>query len=414
MSALVIACHGTRIAAGKAACRALVARVGRMLPEVAVSAGYVELDEPLVAEAVADALAGDADGHVVVVPLMVGTGGHVRADIPEGIAEGRQQSGGWVTYTRHLGPDDRLRAAALQRIEARLTPADGEVWAAGETAVVFLGRGTSVSDANADHVRLGRQIWEQGGFADLVCGFIQVTRPDLPAALDRAYAHGGRKIVVMPHYLFPGRLEIWAHRAVDQWLLAHPDAQVRITDVVGDCDELAEVVVDRYREAVRGRSGLLHEDETDPVYLAGLVLRDRPVLVVGAGRVAARRIGRLIEAGAQVHVVAPEADERIVALAGQGALRWSARPVDRADLDEVWYVLAATDVPEVNAEVAEWAARRRVFCVRSDDAAGGSAWTPASGRVNGLVVGVLGGRDPHRSVRARQAALAAIGASEGC
>ncbi len=73
--------------------------------------------------------------------------------------------------------------------------------------MVFLGRGCSLPEANADHVRLGRMLLEEGGYADVVTGFIQVARPGLSGALDRAYSHGGRQIVVMPHYLFPGRLQ---------------------------------------------------------------------------------------------------------------------------------------------------------------------------------------------------------------
>ena len=42
-----------------------------------------------------------------------------------------------------------------------------------------------------------------------------------------------------------------------------------------------------------------------PAYLVGLLLAGRRVVVVGAGRVAARRVPRLVEAGAVVEVIAP-------------------------------------------------------------------------------------------------------------
>lgn len=407
MSTLVIAAHGTRLADGQQACRALVARVRAMLPGVQVLDSYVELDIPTIAEAVAAGLAADADDHVVVVPLMLGTGGHVRDDIPEGIAAGRAEVGrGEVTYTAHLGPDPRLRAAARERIAA--AAAD---WSAAETSVVFLGRGCSVPEANADHVRLGRLLLEEAGYADLVTGFIQVSQPDLGAALDRAYAHGGRRIVVLPHYLFPGRLQRWAQQQTDAWAQRHPDAEVRVADVLGDCDELAGVVVDRFREAVAARMGDA-EGARWPVYLSGLLLRGRKVVVVGAGRVAARRVGKLLAAGAEVHVVAPAAVARIEELAAAGRLQWAARPVVEADLADAWYVLAASDDAAVNAEVAGWTEAQRCFCVRADDSAAGSAWTPATGLVNGLVVGAVGGKDPHRAAHARTAAVTAVAALE--
>ncbi len=404
MTALVIAAHGTRLPEGQATCRALVDRVRGLLPGVQVSAGYVELDTPSVADAVAEALDADTERHVVVVPLMIGTGGHVRDDIPEGIAAGRARvPGGVVSYAPHLGPDPRLRAAVLRRI----SEAQGD-WAPGQTSVVLLGRGSSVTDANADHVRLARVLLEDGGYADVIAGFIQVARPNLAAALDGAYAHGGRRIVVMPHFLFPGRLLSWTHQQVSAWQQTHADAEVRVSGVIGDCDELAGVVAERYRAAEASRQRHTWRPEASHVYLSGLVLRGRTVVVAGGGVVASRRVGKLLDAGARVHVVAPVASEQLQELAATGRLSWSARPIAEDDLAGAWYVLALTDDPAVNAAVAGWAEQQRVFCVRGDDAQGGTAWTPATGLVDGLMVGVVGNRDPHRSARARTAAVAAI------
>ncbi|MGI5950291.1 MAG: CbiX/SirB N-terminal domain-containing protein [Brooklawnia sp.] len=404
MTALVIAAHGTRVASGQQACRALIERVRAMLPAVRVLDSYVELDEPSIQVAVADALESDPDRQAIVVPLMIGTGGHVREDIPEGITAGRSQvTDSSVIYTPHLGPDPRLRAAVHQRI--RTAMAD---WTPEQTTVVFLGRGTSVTEANADHERLGRILLEEGGYADLVSGYIQVTSPGLAAALDRAHALGGRRIVVMPHYLFPGRLQQWAQQQASKWAETHPDAEVRLAEVIGDCNELAAVVVDRYRDALAGHSQAAVDTEAPQLYLSALRLAGRPVLAVGAGRVASRRIDKLLAAGAEVHVVAPEASEKIRQLAESGRLTWSQREFVQTDLDQVWYALAMTDAPQVNAEVAIRAESRQIFCVRADDAAEGTAWTPATGTANGLWVGVVGDRDPHRSARARTAAVAAL------
>jgi sirohydrochlorin cobaltochelatase len=250
---LVIAGHGTRDAAGAAVCRALVDRVRGLLPGVRVEAGFVELTPPGIDQALASVLADGAAG-AVVVPLMIGTGGHVREDIPRAIESGRRaRAGVRVVYTRHLGSPPPLVAAARQRIDT----ARGE-WPVDTITVVFVGRGCSVTDANADHVRLARVLWETGGYASVIPGFIQVTNPDVPAALDSAHATGGRRIVVMPHYLFPGRLTTWVGQAVDAWSAAHPDAQVRVARPIGDCPELAEVVAERYREGItEARTGSL-------------------------------------------------------------------------------------------------------------------------------------------------------------
>ncbi len=403
MSSLVIAAHGTRLPEGQQVCRALVDRVRTMLPGTSVYDAYVELDLPTIPDAVARALRESDDQHVVVVPLMIGTGGHVRDDIPEGIEAGAAQAGaGSVSYAGHLGPDPLLREAGRERIAAAM----GQ-WRPEETSVVFLGRGCSVPEANADHVRLGRLLREEGGYADVVTGFIQISQPDLTTALDRAYAHGGRRMVVMPHYLFPGLLQKWAQEQSVAWAADHPDAEVRVADVIGDCDQLAQMVVDRYREVSQRRIGPA-TGAAPQVYLSGLVLSGRKVLIAGAGTVAARRVQKLLEAGADLHLVAPQANDVIRELAAQGRVQWHQRAITEADLDAAWYALALTDSPSVNAEVAAWAEARRIFCVRGDQASGGSAWTPATGEVAGLRVGVVGDRNPHRTARARTRAVEAL------
>lgn len=53
----------------------------------------------------------------------------------------------------------------------------------------------------------------------------------------------------------------------------------------------------------------LEPSERPPLYPLSLDLSGRAVLVVGAGRVAARKVGPLLAAGAQVTVVAPDVSE---------------------------------------------------------------------------------------------------------
>lgn len=140
-------------------------------------------------------------------------------------------------------------------------------------------------------------------------------------------------------------------------------------------------------------------------YLSGLRLSGRRVVVVGAGRVAERRLPRLIEAGAQVEVIAPESTARIGALAAEGRLTWTRRGYTAGDLSQAWYVLVATRDPACNRQVSAEAEDLRIFCVRADDREEATAWTPASGEIDGVQVGVLAGGDHHRSRRIRDTVL---------
>jgi uroporphyrin-III C-methyltransferase/precorrin-2 dehydrogenase/sirohydrochlorin ferrochelatase len=153
-----------------------------------------------------------------------------------------------------------------------------------------------------------------------------------------------------------------------------------------------------------------------PTYPSGLRLDGRRVVVVGGGTVAQRRIPGLIAAGARVEVVSPEVTPAIEGLVGSGEVSWHARGFAESDLDGAWYVIAATDDPSVNESVGQAAEERHTFCVRADDAAGGSAWTPAVGRHGEVTVAVLGdqreSRDPRRTAALRDRILEKLHAGE--
>jgi len=61
------------------------------------------------------------------------------------------------------------------------------------------------------------------------------------------------------------------------------------------------------------------------VFPVGLILSGRPCLVVGGGKVAARKVGLLLDAEAAVTVIAPEVTDELQALAAAGRIRVVAR-----------------------------------------------------------------------------------------
>ncbi len=142
-----------------------------------------------------------------------------------------------------------------------------------------------------------------------------------------------------------------------------------------------------------------------PTYPSGLLLTGRRVVVVGGGHVAQRRVPQLIAVGADVHLVSPAVTPAIEGMVGSGELTWYERGFQATDLDETWYVIAATADREVNEQVSLAAEERRIFCVRADDATQATAWTPAVGRHAGVTVAVLGQRDPRRSAAVRDEIL---------
>ena len=245
---LVIVGHGTRSAAGVSAFRALVDRVrllaGDSVP--AVGGGFIELSAPSVSEAVAR-MPVLSYPEMVAVPLVLTAAGHGKGDIPAALARERLRHAGlrW-RYGRPLGPHPALLDVLSDRVDAALAGASR----AG-TYVVLAGRGSTDPDANAEVAKIARLLWEGRGYAGAEFCFISLAEPSVPAALEKVRRLGADRVVVALYFLFPGVLP---DRVAAQ---SHDFARstgldVRVADVIGDCPQLAGLVLERYAEAIRG------------------------------------------------------------------------------------------------------------------------------------------------------------------
>lgn len=129
--------------------------------------------------------------------------------------------------------------------------------------------------------------------------------------------------------------------------------------------------------------------------------RGRPAVVVGAGGVATRRIRWLLEAGAQVTVVAPEATESIREWAEKGMLTWKRKFCHPEDLGEARIVVAATDSPETNQWVADQSESRQWVNV-ADQPERGNFQVPAQLTRGRLTLAVsTGGASPVLAAKIR-------------
>src|SRR3970282_2326716 len=92
-----------------------------------------------------------------------------------------------------------------------------------------------------------------------------------------------------------------------------------------------------------------------PVFLD---LVNRPCLVVGGGVIATRKINRLLKAGAEVTVVAPELCDEVQSLCNDQKIRFVAADFSSVHLDSMVLVIAAAGDEEINRGGAGWAEAR--------------------------------------------------------
>lgn len=130
-------------------------------------------------------------------------------------------------------------------------------------------------------------------------------------------------------------------------------------------------------------------------YPANFLVAGRRCVVVGAGRIAARKIQGLLDAEADVLVVAPEAVDAVRDAAVEGRLQWEAREFVPADLDDAWLAITATADAAVNQAVFDAGEERRVWTNSADDPANCSFTLMSIVRRGDLVVTVgTNGRSP--------------------
>src|SRR6185312_14885432 len=98
-----------------------------------------------------------------------------------------------------------------------------------------------------------------------------------------------------------------------------------------------------------------------------LKLEGRSTLVVGAGTIATPKIESLLQAGARVRVVAPQASEAVADWAKAGRIELVKKTFDASDLNDAFLVIVATSSREVNANVFQEARSRKILCNVVDD-----------------------------------------------
>ena len=310
---LLVVGHGSIDPAGSAAFNALTSRLAARLAAEAVdvAGGFIELSRPPLSAAV-DHLTASGHRHLVAVPMMLASAGHAKGDIPAALARERARHPTLTfSYGRPLGPHPTLLAVLTERIAAVLgsarrlgngsgpsaaPPAGGAVGDGGTAAVLLAGRGSTDPDANAETYKTARLLWEtlpaalaarqsacgtahgaapqragpaarrpsgeqsepvwhhdvQGQVAFAETAFVSLARPDIAEGLERCRLLGARTIVVARYFLFPGVLPDRVAEHAGRYAAEHPDLDIRCTDVLGECDEIAELATERYREALGG------------------------------------------------------------------------------------------------------------------------------------------------------------------
>lgn len=282
--------HGTRKRAGQQQLLQLSHQIAQLLPGTPVEACFLELAEPDIAQGLCKLQERDCES-VVVVPVLLFTAAHAKADIPDAVAASAEGLGLRVlAQTASLEVHPAVLALSKLRFEEILglpegvncpsggcaagelpnarcdseserpgdcplaqwlrSRRDGGCGGLGESvALAMVGRGTS------DREALSKMRW----FTELRCqeslvawsetGFFAGGKPDIDELLEQAAGSGCDTIVVQPHLLFEGELIDQLRQRVRELRATDPGPTWWITRTLGADPALARVFLELLKDA---------------------------------------------------------------------------------------------------------------------------------------------------------------------
>jgi len=245
--ALLIVGHGSRDPRGAREFHDLVGLVRRRNAALTVEGGFIELSQPPVSECV-NRLAKGGARNVAAIPLMLLAAGHAKDDIPATLVREKMDHPNMTfRYGRALGIRPELLELMDERISAFVPEREKE-----ETAVLIVGRGSSDPDANSDLSKIARLFYEGRSYPVVESAYVSMTPPNVAEGLDRCRRLGAKRIVVFSYFLFTGVLEERIRQQGEAFAEANHHVEVRYAGYFGADPRVADLVVERYTEAMEG------------------------------------------------------------------------------------------------------------------------------------------------------------------
>jgi sirohydrochlorin cobaltochelatase len=245
--ALLVVGHGSRDPRGAEEFHELLALIRGRNPHLSIEGGFIELSRPPISECV-DRLAKGGAQSVAAVPLMLLAAGHVKDDIPATLVrEKLSHPGISFNYGRALGIRPELLELMEDKVSAVVPENEKE-----ETAVLVVGRGSSDPDANSDLSKIARLFYEGRRYPVVEGAYVSMTPPDVAVGLDRCRRLGAKRVVVFSYFLFTGILEERIREQSEVFATENPDVEVLYAGYFGPSERVADLLMERYAEAVEG------------------------------------------------------------------------------------------------------------------------------------------------------------------
>ncbi|MEO5339723.1 MAG: sirohydrochlorin chelatase [Magnetococcus sp. MYC-9] len=246
---ILIVGHGSRDAEGNQEVLDFADYWQSKHPQERVEVCFIELAEPLLAEGLRRAAQGS--DRVIALPLILNAAGHVKMEVPEAIRRARiEMPEVAFHYGRHLGSDEAILKLLRMRLHHAMVSLD--MPDPKNTGVILLGRGSSDMSANAEVARMARWIFETTRHDVVEYAYTGVTYPRLESMVQRLVRLEMMQIVILPYYLFTGRLIKRIGRQVARLRVQYPQIAVAQAGYLGIHEALVGLIGQRLDKVRQG------------------------------------------------------------------------------------------------------------------------------------------------------------------
>jgi precorrin-8X/cobalt-precorrin-8 methylmutase len=234
---------------------ALVELVEQRAPEHVIHHGYLEFSSPTISEAIEQNIVAGMT-QIAVVPGVLLAARHAKNDMP---SELLAMASKYPKIDFHFGAPLNLHPQLLQLAQERIIEAEStsqQTIRRDDTCLVLVGRGTTDPDANGEVSKLARMLEEGMGFGGVYVCYSGTAKPLVADGLRAAAMLGFARIIVLPFFLFDGVLVKRIYAAADALREREPALEVLSAGYFGAHPYVADVMIERAREAIEGRAAM--------------------------------------------------------------------------------------------------------------------------------------------------------------
>ncbi|MBK1649889.1 sirohydrochlorin chelatase [Rhabdochromatium marinum] len=260
---VLLAAHGARDPGfeGNREVQHCTARWRERHPDTEIQVCWIEHAPVLLEEGLERAVASldapdarEGGGRVLVLPLILNAASHVKGDIPHAIAAARERHPGVeFRYGWHLGTTEQLLKALRHRLHAAMAAL--HMPDPRTTGVVLLARGASDREATGEVAKMAHWLFETTQHELIMPAFTDCCFPRLEQVVQRLDALACSQIIVLPYYLFTGRLIKRIREQVARLGRQYPTRVIHQADYINDHEQLLDLLDLRLQQC-RDGSGL--------------------------------------------------------------------------------------------------------------------------------------------------------------